>query len=83
MVYFCIGSKRSSHSNAYFVGLIKKRIVLFDTLMVDLHPDNKKSKETSEGGNKEAKENEEGEKVTENEDANMQVNLAFGTCFVC
>ncbi len=40
-LFLLTGSKRSSHSNAYFVGLIKKRIVLFDTLMVDKHPDNK------------------------------------------
>jgi STE24 endopeptidase len=27
------GSKRSSHSNAYFFGIFRKRIVLFDTLL--------------------------------------------------
>mmetsp|Transcript_5895 Transcript_5895/g.17717 ORF Transcript_5895/g.17717 Transcript_5895/m.17717 type:complete len:455 (+) Transcript_5895:137-1501(+) len=27
------GSKRSSHSNAFFIGIIEKRIVLFDTLL--------------------------------------------------
>ena len=32
------GSKRSSHSNAYFYGFHKnKRIVLFDTLIEDFH----------------------------------------------
>jgi len=31
------GSKRSSHSNAYFSGILKKRIVLFDTLIAG-HP---------------------------------------------
>ena len=32
-IYVMDGSKRSSHSNAYFFGLFKtKRIVLFDTL---------------------------------------------------
>ena len=36
-VYVMDGSKRSSHSNAYFTGLGKaKRIVLFDTLVEDL-----------------------------------------------
>lgn len=36
------GSKRSSHSNAYFYGFFKnKRIVLFDTLMEDYSPLNK------------------------------------------
>lgn len=33
------GSKRSSHSNAYFYGFFKnKRIVLFDTLLEDYSP---------------------------------------------
>lgn len=31
------GSKRSAHSNAYFSGILKKRIVLFDTLIAG-HP---------------------------------------------
>lgn len=36
------GSKRSSHSNAYFYGFFKnKRIVLFDTLIEDYSPLNK------------------------------------------
>lgn len=36
------GSKRSSHSNAYFYGFFKnKRIVLFDTLLEDYSPLNK------------------------------------------
>nr|KAG5708929.1 hypothetical protein BaRGS_009338 [Batillaria attramentaria] len=36
------GSKRSSHSNAYFYGFFKnKRIVLFDTLLEDYTPVNK------------------------------------------
>ena len=44
-----IGSKRSSHSNAYFYGFYKnKRIVLFDTLLEDYTPVDKKS-DTSEG----------------------------------
>ena len=39
------GSKRSSHSNAYFYGFHKnKRIVLFDTLIEDFH----KKKESEE-----------------------------------
>ena len=34
------GSKRSSHSNAYFTGLFnKKRIVLFDTLLPPVVPE--------------------------------------------
>ena len=40
------GSKRSSHSNAYFYGFFKnKRIVLFDTLLEDYTPVNEKEKE--------------------------------------
>jgi len=36
---FSPGSKRSSHSNAYFYGFFKnKRIVLFDTLLEDYSP---------------------------------------------
>uniref|UniRef100_A0A4W3JBB0 CAAX prenyl protease n=1 Tax=Callorhinchus milii TaxID=7868 RepID=A0A4W3JBB0_CALMI len=41
-VYIVEGSKRSSHSNAYFYGFFKnKRIVLFDTLLEDHSPLNK------------------------------------------
>jgi STE24 endopeptidase len=32
-LYTIDGSKRSSHSNAYFFGIFRKRIVLFDTLL--------------------------------------------------
>ncbi|CAH2222380.1 CAAX prenyl protease 1 homolog [Pelobates cultripes] len=45
-VYVVEGSKRSSHSNAYFYGFFKnKRIVLFDTLLEDYSPLNKESAE--------------------------------------
>ncbi|XP_014325105.1 CAAX prenyl protease 1 homolog [Xiphophorus maculatus] len=38
-LYVVEGSKRSSHSNAYFYGFFKnKRIVLFDTLLEDYSP---------------------------------------------
>ncbi|XP_072275019.1 CAAX prenyl protease 1 homolog [Pyxicephalus adspersus] len=49
-VYVVEGSKRSSHSNAYFYGFFKnKRIVLFDTLLEDYSPLNKENtEETSE-----------------------------------
>uniref|UniRef100_A0A3B4GTI9 CAAX prenyl protease n=2 Tax=Haplochromini TaxID=319058 RepID=A0A3B4GTI9_9CICH len=41
-IYVVEGSKRSSHSNAYFYGFFKnKRIVLFDTLLEDYSPLNK------------------------------------------
>uniref|UniRef100_A0A0B7AXJ1 CAAX prenyl protease n=1 Tax=Arion vulgaris TaxID=1028688 RepID=A0A0B7AXJ1_9EUPU len=40
------GSKRSSHSNAYFYGFFNnKRIVLFDTLLEDYAPENKEKEE--------------------------------------
>ena len=48
IIFLSLGSKRSSHSNAYFYGFYKnKRIVLFDTLLEDYTPINKKS-DTSE-----------------------------------
>lgn len=53
-VYVVEGSKRSSHSNAYFYGFFKnKRIVLFDTLLEDYSPLNKESTEDA-GGNENA-----------------------------
>nr|XP_033811037.1 CAAX prenyl protease 1 homolog [Geotrypetes seraphini] len=49
-VYIVEGSKRSSHSNAYFYGFFKnKRIVLFDTLLEDYSPLNKEEKEDPSG----------------------------------
>ena len=43
-----LGSRRSSHSNAYFYGFFKnKRIVLFDTLLEDYAPE----KTPEEGAN--------------------------------
>ncbi|KAL9969581.1 hypothetical protein ACROYT_G021811 [Oculina patagonica] len=61
-IYIVEGSKRSSHSNAYFYGFFKnKRIVLFDTLLAD----NPVKKEVEEGEdrkeNNEDKEQENGE----------------------
>ncbi|KAG9492758.1 hypothetical protein GDO78_000973 [Eleutherodactylus coqui] len=52
-VYVVEGSKRSSHSNAYFYGFFKnKRIVLFDTLLEDYSPLNKaNTEETSDNEN--------------------------------
>lgn len=42
-LYVVEGSKRSTHSNAYFYGFFKnKRIVLFDTLLKDYLPDRSK-----------------------------------------
>lgn len=46
------GSKRSSHSNAYFYGFFKnKRIVLFDTLLEDYAPMNKEDETAPQGQN--------------------------------
>lgn len=55
-----LGSKRSSHSNAYFYGFFKnKRIVLFDTLLEDYSPLNKSGeKEPGTGEENEAAGNE-------------------------
>ncbi|XP_004851106.1 CAAX prenyl protease 1 homolog isoform X5 [Heterocephalus glaber] len=47
-VYVVEGSKRSSHSNAYFYGFFKnKRIVLFDTLLEEYSVPNKDIQEES------------------------------------
>ena len=44
-----LGSKRSSHSNAYFYGFYKnKRIVLFDTLLEGYKPASTDDKSNSE-----------------------------------
>ncbi|KAK2878801.1 hypothetical protein Q8A67_019592 [Cirrhinus molitorella] len=59
-IYVVEGSKRSSHSNAYFYGFFKnKRIVLFDTLLEDYSPLNKDGeKEPGTGEENEAAGNE-------------------------
>uniref|UniRef100_A0A673KLL5 CAAX prenyl protease n=1 Tax=Sinocyclocheilus rhinocerous TaxID=307959 RepID=A0A673KLL5_9TELE len=59
-IYVVEGSKRSSHSNAYFYGFFKnKRIVLFDTLLEDYSPLNKPGeKEPGTGEENEAVGNE-------------------------
>lgn len=59
-IYVVEGSKRSSHSNAYFYGFFKnKRIVLFDTLLEDYSPLNKSGeKEPGTGEENEAAGNE-------------------------
>ncbi len=38
-LYIMDASRRSGHSNAYFVGLVRPRIVLFDTLVDKMSPD--------------------------------------------
>ena len=60
-IYIVEGSKRSSHSNAYFYGFFKnKRIVLFDTLLAD-NPVKKEGNEGEDGKeNVENTENEHG-----------------------
>ena len=53
-VIFFAGSKRSSHSNAYFYGFFKnKRIVLFDTLLEDYAPMNKEEEKPENEDKKE------------------------------
>merc|ERR1740131_52710 len=64
-LYVVEGSKRSSHSNAYFYGFFKfKRIVLFDTL---LEESERLKLKTDEEREKEAKEKEEKAEGTEKE----------------
>merc|ERR1712090_68777 len=61
------GSKRSSHSNAYFYGFFKfKRIVLFDTL---LEESERMKLKTDEEREKEAKEKAENEGKAEEKKA--------------
>merc|ERR1712212_782623 len=67
-LYVVEGSKRSSHSNAYFYGFYKfKRIVLFDTLLEEserlkLKTDEEREKEAKEKEEKEEKEGKTEEK---------------------
>lgn len=61
-LYVVEGSKRSSHSNAYFYGFFKfKRIVLFDTLLEEAERLKLKTEETKE---EEKEEKEETKKAT-------------------
>lgn len=73
-LYVVEGSKRSSHSNAYFYGFFKnKRIVLFDTLLEDYSPLNKGDKEkAAEGLEKSEEPGEEKEKGDEPEGEKTQ-----------
>ncbi|XP_030850470.1 CAAX prenyl protease 1 homolog [Strongylocentrotus purpuratus] len=61
-LYVVEGSKRSSHSNAYFYGFFKnKRIVLFDTLLEDYKPAVTEEKKTDEEETKPADAEGDGE----------------------
>lgn len=67
-LYVVEGSKRSSHSNAYFYGFFKnKRIVLFDTLLEDYSPLNKDKKKEGESDSKEEETGQFDDKETEEE----------------
>ena len=60
------GSKRSSHSNAYFYGFFRfKRIVLFDTLLEKSERDKLKTEEEREKEKNEDKEKEDGKDKNE------------------
>ncbi|XP_077976932.1 CAAX prenyl protease 1 homolog [Glandiceps talaboti] len=60
------GSRRSSHSNAYFYGFFKnKRIVLFDTLLEDYKPQSQREQERDTA---EAEENATGVGVSQDAD---------------
>lgn len=59
-LYVVEGSKRSAHSNAYFYGFFKnKRIVLYDTLLEEYTPLNKKEEVAAEDTSEEKTEKEE------------------------
>ena len=65
-VILSAGSKRSSHSNAYFYGFFKnKRIVLFDTLLEGYAPQNKEEE-------KQEKTEEKVEEKAEEEDSEVK-----------
>ena len=83
-IYIVEGSKRSSHSNAYFYGFFKnKRIVLFDTLLAD----NPVKKDEGENGTVEYKEgnggdenkHENGEVESNEENTKDEVSLIIRT----
>ncbi|KAJ8027430.1 CAAX prenyl protease 1-like [Holothuria leucospilota] len=87
-LYVVDGSKRSSHSNAYFYGFYKnKRIVLFDTLIEDYKPveseeekkeveeEKKAPEEEKKESEEEKKEPEEGEKEPEKEENEEKKDL--------
>jgi len=64
-LYVVEGSKRSSHSNAYFYGFFKfKRIVLFDTLLEEEERKKLKTEEASECGDESSDAKEEDSKKT-------------------
>ena len=76
------GSKRSSHSNAYFYGFFKfKRIVLFDTLLEEserekLKTEEEKAKEAEKAeSEKEEKEKEETEETPKKNKLGMKLSL--------
>ena len=74
------GSKRSSHSNAYFYGFFKfKRIVLFDTLLEEserekLKTEEEKAKE-AEKAESEKEEKEETEETPKKNKLGMKLSL--------
>merc|ERR1712004_49291 len=69
------GSKRSSHSNAYFYGFFKfKRIVLFDTLLEE----NERNKLKTEEELKEQEEKDEKEKEKEKGCSNEEILAVLG-----
>ena len=83
-IYIVDGSKRSSHSNAYFYGFFKnKRIVLFDTLLAE----NPVKKDEGENGTAEDKDGNEGDEINQEngevdsnkEDTKDEVSLMIRT----
>ena len=79
-IYIVEGSKRSSHSNAYFYGFFKnKRIVLFDTLLSE-NPVKKEEDDNKEDG-KEVEESMEKESGKEEGNEEDTKEVCYFFCF--
>ncbi|PIK60139.1 putative CAAX prenyl protease 1-like [Apostichopus japonicus] len=74
-LYVVEGSKRSSHSNAYFYGFYKnKRIVLFDTLIEDYKPYVDEDKPKDEEDGEEEQQEDQQELLEKKEEKKMGCN---------
>lgn len=70
------GSKRSSHSNAYFYGFFKnKRIVLFDTLLEDYSPLNSAGEPQSDAQSETESDPEESSSETKQKSKVAKINI--------
>jgi len=83
-----LGSKRSSHSNAYFYGFYKnKRIVLFDTLLEGYKPSSTDNKSDSKSDTEAVADGRDSQCNSQpsSDDANVysekKVNISSVRCF--